>query len=343
MKSVLTKKIYLSDNCSGVHKNVLDYLFTVNNGDDFSYGDDYFTQKVLDIFKKRLGNTSLSVHFVSSCTAANTLAVKLMLKQHQAVICSDVAHLHLNESRSIQAIAGNQIITVKSKFGKIKSDDILPILSGIGNLYLPQPKLLSITQPTEYGTVYTLSELESIKNVAKKHDLLLHMDGARIANAISYLNCNIKEICDDFDVITFGNVKNGAIFGDALIFSNKNIIKDSIYTIKQNMQLIPKSRYIAAQFLAMFNDDLWLKNASHANSMTQILAEKLSRINFIKLETPIETNTIFLKMPAEKIVALSKKISFSIVDYDKGIIRIVVSFDTTIDQINELIALFNKI
>ena len=265
-----------------------------------------------------------------------------MLKPHQAIFCSDVAHLHENEGGAIEAISGNKILPIESYFGKINISSIATAFNKLGCLYTAQPKLISISQATELGTVYSASELKEIKTFAKKHSLLLHIDGARLANAAVFLNMDLKEICDGVDIFSFGCTKNGGIFGDALIFSNNNLSEDFFFLQKQNLQLTPKTRYISAQYIAMFENDLWKTNAKNSNMMAIELSKKLSKIEEISILYPTEINMIFVKLPPYLIAPLLETNDFSIIDQQEGIIRLVTSFDTTETDINNFVLSLKK-
>ncbi|OGT25898.1 MAG: hypothetical protein A3I77_01385 [Gammaproteobacteria bacterium RIFCSPLOWO2_02_FULL_42_14] len=337
----MPKNNFLSDNCSPVDKKIFDCLIKANTGKVYSYGDDDWTENAIDLMKQHFGKKA-DIYFLSNGTAANALAMKSTLKRHQAIICSDVAHLHENESGAIEAVSGNKILPIKSKLGKINVGNIAMALNKLGCIYTAQPKLISISQATELGTVYSINELKEIKAFAKEHNLLLHIDGARLANAAVFLKTDLKEICDSADIFSFGCTKNGGIFGDALIFSNNNLSEDFFFLQKQNLQLTPKTRYISAQYIAMFENDLWKTNAQNANMTAIELSKKLSQIEEVSILYPIEINMIFVKLPPCLIVPLLETNDFSIIDKQEGIIRLVTSFDTTETDINNFILSLKK-
>ncbi len=337
----MSNHIFTSDNCSGVHPEILSSISKVNYGYALSYGDDKYTKTAINLFKDNFGD-DIDVYFVANGTAANALSIKTLLKSHEALICLEHAHLHENECGAIEAIVGSKILPIKSYIGKIRCTDIEPKLECLGSLYLAQPKLIALTKATEFGTVYSIDELNQIKEFAKRNQLLLYMDGARLANAAAYLKTSLKEICDGFDAIFFGNTKNGGLFGEALIFFNPKLSQNFRFIQKQNLQLLPKNRFIAAQFIALFENDLWLKNALNSNDMAQKLANELSLIPGIKIIYPTEVNLVFAQLQPEIIKYLLNKVSLSIVDEEIGIIRLATSFDTKINDINHFISLIKK-
>ena len=327
--------IFMSDGCCRVHPNIIDALVQANNGYSLSYGYDDYTQIATQIFRDYFGK-EVEVFFVANGTAANTLTIKSLIRSYDALICSEDAHLNKNEGGAIEAVVGSKLVTVKSYFGKIDCDDLQEKVKLIGDPYMPQPKLIVLSQATEFGTVYSLAELQIIKDIARKNKLFLYMDGARLANAAAYLDVSLKKICEEFDAVFFGNTKNGGMFGEAVIFFNIELAKQFKYMQKQNLQLIPKTRFIATQYIALFEDNLWLNNAMVSNLMAKTLARELSLINGISILYPVEANLVFVKIPPRIINRILQKFCLSVIDKEAGIVRFVTSFDTKEKEISLL-------
>ncbi len=338
----MKKHIFTSDNCSGVHPEIVNYMCKATDEHDFAYGDDKYTRTAINLFKDHFGD-DIDVHFVANGTAANTLAIKKLLKSHEALICSECAHLNENECGAIEAIVGSKVLPIKSSQGKIHCDNIKPKLNGLGNLYLAQPKLISLTQATEFGTVYSIDELSQIKEFAKKNQLFLYMDGARLANAAAHLNTSLKKICDGFDAVFFGSTKNGGMFGEALIFLNSKLSQDFRFIQKQNLQLIPKTKFIAAQYIALLKDNLWLKNALNSNRMAQILSNELALIPGVTILYPTEANLVFAQVNPGVVQLLLENTCLSVVDEKNGIIRLATSFDTNKNDILHFTSLIKQL
>ncbi len=215
----------------------------------------------------------------------------------------------------------------------------------IGDQHQVQPNLISITQATEYETVYTPQEIKTLADFAHAHDMLLHMDGARLANAAAYLNLPLRAITADVgvDLLSFGGTKNGMMCGEAVVFLNKNLSKNLKYIRKQGMQLASKMRFISAQFIALLSNDLWLKNAQHSNAMAQKLAQGLATIPGITITRPIQANAVFAIIPPEHIAALQENYSFYVWDESKSEVRLMASFDTTQEDIDLFIQCIKRL
>jgi threonine aldolase len=284
------------------------------------------------------------VFFVFGGTGANVLGLKAVTKSHEAVICAATAHINVDECGAPEKFTGCKLLSVETPDGKLRVEHIKPLLHGIGFEHHVQPRVISISQVTEMGTVYTVRELKELATFAHKNNLLLHMDGARIANAAVSLNTSLKEITADagVDVLSFGGAKNGMMYGEAVVFFNPKMANDFKYIRKQGMHLPSKMRFIAAQFETLLSGDLWRLSATHANRMAQMLASELRRIKQIEITQPVEANGVFAIVPKKYVPQLQKKYFFYIWNEEISEVRFMTSFDTTEEDIEEFVALVRK-
>jgi len=325
---------FASDNNAGVHPDILHSISEVNKGHCIAYGEDPWTEQAAEMFKALLGN-DVEVYFVFNGTSANVLGISAFVKSYHAVICAETAHIYVDECGAPEKYTGCKLLPVQTPDGKLTIDQIKRQLNGVGFEHHVQPKIISVTQPTEMGTLYTVEELKNICGFAHENGLSVHMDGARISNAVAGLNCNIKEITRDagIDVLSFGGTKNGMMYGEAIIFFNCQMAEDFKYHRKQAMQLASKMRFISAQFLAFLKNDLWLKNARHANRMAQILRHETESIPGVTLTQKTEANGVFAIIPSEVISELQKEFFFYVWDESKSEVRWMTSYDTREEDI----------
>ena len=327
-------KGFASDNNAGVHPAIMEYIEKANVDHQIAYGDDDFTFQALKKFKDVFGDNS-ETFFVYNGTAANTLGISSMTNSYNAVICAETAHINVDECGAPEKFSGCKLLPVPSKDGKIRVDDIKPLLHGIGFEHHVQPTVISITQATELGTVYSIEELRVLSEFAHSHNMFLHMDGARIANAAVALDCEFSKFTSEagLDALSFGGTKNGMMYGEAIVFFDPEFAKNFKYVRKQGMQLASKMRYIAAQFLAYFENDLWKHLASKANQMAALLHEKISEIDEVKITQKPQANGVFAIVPPEIVTELQKRYFFYIWNAQASEVRWMTSFDTTKDEI----------
>lgn len=332
-------KIFASDNNAPVHDKVFNAMLEVNEGDAIAYGDDPYTDEALRLFKELFGSES-STYFVFNGTGANVSAISHLTRPYHAIVSSDKAHIHHDECGAPEKFSGCKLHVLPSDNGKIKPNQIKPLLHSLGFQHHSQPKVISITQATEMGAVYSLNEIKSLADFAKEHDMFLHMDGARIANAAAYLNVSLKEMVtmSGVDVLSFGGTKNGLMMGEAVVFSNPLLAIDYEYTRKQSMQLASKMRYISAQFKALLSDSLWLENARHANHMAKLLEEKIREIPEVQITQPVQINAIFAILPPAAIEKLLKEFFFYTWDASRHEVRWMTSYNTTEEDVMSFIA-----
>jgi threonine aldolase len=338
----MNKKGFASDNNSGVHPDILKALQEVNNGHVTGYGTDVYTEKAIGIFREYFGEET-DVYFVFNGTGANVLSISTLSDSFHSVICPSTAHIMTDECGAPEKISGCKLIPIISNDGKLTPELILPHLHGFDFEHHSQPKIISISQTTELGTVYTVDEIKSITELAHFYGMYVHLDGARISNAAASLNLPFRTFTKDagIDVVSFGGTKNGMMFGEAVLFFNKELSTNAKYLRKQSTQLYSKMRFIAAQFIAYFNDNLWLKNATHSNSMAKILAREVEKLG-VKITQRVDSNGIFAILDDEIRDKLQKEFFFYPWDENKHEVRWMTSFDTNIEDINHFCSILKK-
>lgn len=340
----MNKRGFASDNNSGVHPDIFEAMQKVNIGHTIGYGDDIYTNEAIQKIKNIFGN-EVSVYFVFTGTAANVLSITAVTRSYNSIICAETAHINEDECGAPEKFSGCKVLSVETADGKLTPELIEKHLYGFDFEHHSQPKLVSITQATEMGTVYKPDEIREITEYAHKYNMLVHMDGARISNAAAFLNCEFKDFTNDvgLDILSFGGTKNGMMYGEAIVFMNPALAPDFKYFRKQGMQLASKMRYIGAQFSAFLNDDLWLKNAQHSNRMAQLLADKVKGIPQIKITQKVESNGVFAIVPKEIIPELQKEFFFYMWNEKNSEVRWMTSFDSTEDDVNLFVSKIKEI
>lgn len=318
-----------SDNHSGVHPKVLQALTDANRGYCLSYEEDSYTAKAADLFRSIFGEDT-HTYFAFNGTAANVLCLQALTRPHHAVVCAHTAHLNRDECGAPERFTGCKLLTAETADGKLRPEDVLPLLTGFGFQHHVQPRVISISQSTEMGTVYTPEEIKALADLAHSYNMYLHVDGSRLANAAAFLDVSFADLTRHagVDALSFGGTKNGMLMGEAVIFFNPALAHDFLYIRKQSMQLFSKSRFIAAQYLAYLEDDLWLENARHANRMAQYLAKSLEGLPGVHITQKVESNAVFAIIPKEVYKKLTEKHFFYIWDESTGEVRWMCSFNT---------------
>lgn len=331
-------KSFASDNNSGVHPQIMAALAAANQGHFVGYGDDPFTAKAVNKFKEYFGEQA-EIFFVYNGTGANTVILNTVTRSFHSIICAETSHVNVDECGAPGAVTGCKLEFIPTPEGKLTPRLIKTMLHGIGFEHHSQPRVVTITQSTELGTLYSLKELRELADFCHQNNLLLHMDGARIANAAVAMNCSFKDMTTDagVDVLSFGGTKNGLMFGEAVVFLKPELAKDFRYFRKQNMQLHSKMRYISAQFYALLENDLWYKNAEHSNLMAKKLYTELKEINQIRVTRPCYVNSVFAILPEEVIPRLQERYFFYIWDESSSEVRFMTTFDTTEEDIEQFI------
>jgi threonine aldolase len=334
---------FASDNNAGIHPEILAAISSVNLGHVVGYGADPYTQAAVERFKQHFG-ASVDVHFVFGGTAANVIGLQAITRPHNAIICTEMAHINTDECGAPEKFTGCKLLAVSSKDGKINVDEIEHLLHGVGDQHHVQPKVISISQSTEMGTVYTLPEIKALADFAHQNQMLLHMDGARISNAAISLNVALRAITADVgvDVLSFGGTKNGMMYGEAIVFFDPALSRELKYIRKQGMQLASKMRFISAQFDALLSNDLWRRNAKHANQMAARLAQEIQKIPQIRITRKVEANGVFAIVPRECLPILLKEYFFYIWNEGTSEVRWMTSFDTTEEDIEKFAGLLRE-
>lgn len=337
------RRSFASDNNAGVHPELIDAIKAANEGHVVAYGDDVITERAIKLFKKHFGR-DIAVYFVFGGTSANTLGLKAITKSYQAVLCAQTAHINVDECGAPENLTGCKLIDVETPDGKLRVEQLEPYLEVFGNEHHVQPRVISISQATEMGTVYSKQEVKALANFAHANNMLLQVDGARLSNAAASLDASLKEITADagVDVLSFGGTKNGMIYGEAVVFFNPKLGEDFRYIRKQGMQLPSKMRFISAQFEALLRGDLWRRSATHANRMARLLASELEKVPGIKLTQPVQANGVFAVIPPKFIPLLQKKFFFYVWTEAISEVRLMTSFDTTEEDIHDFVALVRR-
>ncbi len=324
------KNSLASDNFSGIHPEVLDAIQEANQGHAMAYGGDPWTRKAQEVFKSHFGSDS-EAFIVYNGTAANVCSLKHVLAPWQAVICPESAHIQTDECGATHGVAGSSLLTVPSKQGKIEVEQLQTFLHYRGNQHHVQPAAASITQSTEFGTVYSLAQLRELASFLHKEGLLFHMDGARLYNAAAALNVSLKALTTDIgvDILSLGGTKNGLMGAEAIVFLKPGLSENFQYIRKQNMQLASKMRFLSAQFVALLEGDLWKRNAQHANQMAKLLEDTLRRdFPELRILYPVEANALFVQVPSRILHTLQEKHFFWIWDEKQSIARWMTTWDT---------------
>ena len=327
-----------SDNHSGVHPDIMKAIDSVNSGYAVAYGDDEYTASAVNKFKEHFGN-DIDVYFVGNGTAANILGLKSITDSFNSIFCAETAHMNVHECCGPEKFTGCKLTVIPTPDGKLTVDLLKPYIIGFGDPHMAQPKVISITQATECGTVYTKYEIQKISDFSHRNKMLLHMDGARLSNAAASLDVDLATITRDagVDVLSFGGTKNGMMFGDAVVFFNKDLSKNFEFIRKQGMHLTSKMRYISAQFDELLSNDLWFKNAKYANEMAQILFNEVKDISGIKITQEVQVNAVFASLPMEVIKKIQKKYGFHILNEKNSEVRWMCSFNTTKKEVMDFV------
>jgi threonine aldolase len=343
MKSNFETRGFGSDNNAGIHPDILKEIISSNTGHVTGYGTDVYTEKAINIFKEALGS-STETFFVFTGTAANVLGLSGIMRSWNSVITASTAHLEGDECGAPEKFIGCKVLVVDTPDGKITPDLIEKHIHGIDFEHHSQPNVISITQATEMGTVYTTAEISAIAGFAHSRGMLLHMDGARIANAAVALNLPFKAFTTDagVDVLSFGGTKNGMMFGESICFLKPGLSKDFKYIRKQGMQLASKMRFISAQYIGYFRNDLWKRCASNSNAMAGMLADQLKLIPEVTVTQKVQSNGVFVIMPADIAEKMRSHYFFYPWDEKRSEWRLMCSWDTEEKDIEDFIRLLKK-
>lgn len=327
---------FASDNNAGIHSKVLEAIASANQGHAVGYGDDRHTEAAVHLFKQHFGN-DIEVFFVFNGTAANCLSLKALTEPYHAVICAEGAHIYTDECGAPEKFTGCKLIPIPASDGKLTVKSVGDAYHGIGDQHHVQPRVVSITQATEMGTVYKPREVRDLARFAHDRSMFLHMDGARIANAAASLGLTLREATRDLgvDVLSFGGTKNGCMGAEAVVFFDPKLCRDFLYVRKQGMQLASKMRFVAAQFEALLSDHLWRKNAEHANTMAALLEKEIRKIRKVKIVYSVDANGVFAQIPRQAIAKLQQRYFFYVWNEEQSVVRWMCSFDTTEEDVKQ--------
>ena len=348
------KRGFGSDNHSGASPEVLKAIAEANVDHALAYGDDEYCARVGELFKQTFGEQA-SAYFVFNGTGANVLNIDAMCRSHNAVVCAETAHINVDECGAPQRIVGCRLLTVPTPDGKLTPELVKTQLHGFGFEHHSQPRAISISQPTELGTLYTIDELKALADLAHSYDMYLHVDGARLANAAVALGCTFRQMTTDcgVDCLSFGGTKNGLLMGESAVILNPKLDVELKYRRKQMAQLCSKMRFMAVQFEAYLNGErrtengelvpLWRSNAEHSNRMAQLLYRELQDVPQVKVMYPVQVNSVFAQLPREVWTALQQEYFFYDWDEAENVVRWMCSFDTTEEDIHNFVVALRKL
>ncbi|GFO53971.1 L-threonine aldolase [Geomonas sp. Red276] len=338
-KSPTTKYNFASDNYSGICPEAWAAMEEANRGYACSYGDDAWTakacEKIRDLFE-----TDCEVFFVFNGTAANSLALASLCQSYHSVVCHEMAHIETDECGASEFFSnGTKVLLVPGTNGKVDLDAVEHTVLKRSDIHYPKPRALSITQATELGTVYSVAEMQAVGEMARKHSLHLHVDGARFANAVAALGVEPKEISwqAGVDVLTFGGTKNGFAVGEAVVFFNKKLAFEFDYRCKQAGQLASKMRFLTAPWIGMLESGAWLKNAAQANSCARLLESEVAKIPGVSIMFPSQANSVFLQLPPAALAGLRAAGWHFYTFIGSGGARFMCSWETKTDDIAALV------
>jgi threonine aldolase len=332
---VTTRKSFGSDNHAGAHEAVLRMIGLANEGDAHAYGDDPWTERVARELCGLSG--ARAAYFVFNGTAANVLGLSLMLRPYEAVICAETAHLNVDECGATERLLGSKLLTVPTSDGKLTPDLVATRLGGRGDEHRAQPRAVCITQVTELGTCYSLAELQVLREFCLGHDLRLYIDGARLANAVAYLDCTVADIAAQADVLSFGGTKNGGVAAEAVLVMAEDLLGSVPFQRKQLLQLASKMRFLAAQFAGLLEDQVWLRNAAASNLMARRLAGGLGDLPGVSVVQAVQSNAVFADLDPRISGPLQHDWGFYVWDDQRNTVRLMTAFDTTADDVDSFL------
>ena len=337
------KRGFASDNNAGVHPRVWDALRSADRGHAVAYGDDAYTETAVRLFRERFGERA-EVFFVFGGTGANVSALAALTRPFQAVVCAETAHVNVDECGAPERFTGCKLIDLPTPDGKLRPEQIEPLLARLGDQHHVQPRVVTVSQATELGTVYTVGELTRLAEFAHGRGMLLHVDGARLANAAAHLDVSLQELTAGagVDVLSFGGTKNGMMYGEAVVFFDQGVAEGFKFVRKQCAQLPSKMRFVAAQFTALLGEDLWRETAAHANRMAQTLAAELRAVPQVHITQPVESNAVFALLPPASIPRVQERFFFYVWNEQTSEVRLMCSFDTTEEDVAELAAVVRE-
>jgi threonine aldolase len=331
------RKSFGSDNHAGAHPAILQAVLAANTGDAVAYGADDWTNRATASLRTAF-RTEGEAFFVFNGSGANILGLGALLRRHEAVICAASAHINTDECGAAERLLGTKLLQTDAPDGKLSPELIAPWLEGRGDDHCAQPGVVALTQSTELGTCYTLEELRKITDFCRASDLRVFIDGARLANAAATLDCGLGDIAECADALSFGGTKNGAFGAEALVVMRPELVADVPYLRKQQAQLASKMRFVAAQFCALLDGDLWRANAAHANAMTRRLADGVRDVPGVSIVYPVQANAVFAQLNPRHIEALQRDWFFHTWEERSSVVRWMTAFDTTPEDVDAFLA-----
>ena len=329
-----------SDNHAGVLPEVLDALTRANRGHAHSYGDDDWTRRVEALLQREFGPDARSF-IVFNGTGANVMALRALCRPWEGAICAESAHLNVDEGGAPERMGGIKLLTVPTPDGKLTPDLVATRLVRFGDEHAVQPKVVSITQSTELGTLYSRDELAALRAQCSEHDLFLHVDGARLTNAAAALDCSLREAAGGADAVSFGGTKAGLLYGEAVVFARPELAEGALNLRKQSMQLASKMRFVAAQFEALLEGERWRDAAGHANAMARRLAERVG--DAVTITQPVSANAVFAILPPDAARKLREEWFFYTWDERTGEVRWMCAWDTDAGDVDAFAAAVREV
>jgi threonine aldolase len=334
------RRQFASDNCSGICPEAWEALAAANQGHASSYGDDLWTQRAADALRE-LFETNCEVFFVFNGTAANALALASLCQSYHSIICHELAHVETDECGAPEFFSnGTKVLVAQGEQGKVTPAAVEFLVARRTDIHYPKPRVVSISQPTEMGTVYSVLEVAALGDTCKRHGLKFHMDGARLANAIATLGVKPKEITwqAGVDVLCFGGAKNGLPLGEAVIFFNAELAEEFGYRCKQAGQLASKMRFMSAPWLGLLESGAWLRNAKQANAAAAAMERELRKLPGIEIMHPRQANSVFVKFPQHISDELRRRGWRFYQFIGAGGARLMCTWDTTEEDVQALVA-----
>ena len=325
---------FASDNNAVVHAEALEAIQRVNEGHVVGYGDDPYTESAVAKFREHFGE-DVAVFFVFNGTAANVLSLQALTRPHHAVLCPELSHIYTDECGAPEKFTGCKLVPLEAPIGKLTLETVAHAYHGIGDQHHVQPRVISITQSTEMGTVYKAAEIEALARFAQERKMFLHVDGARISNAVAAQGLTLRQATRDLgvDVLSFGGTKNGLMGVEAVVFFRPELADEFLYVRKQGMQLASKMRYMAVQMETLLTNDLWRRNAEQANRMARLLEQEVKKIPQVKIVYTVEANGVFAQIPREAILKIQERYFFYVWSEEESVVRWMCSFDTTEEDV----------
>ncbi len=327
---------FASDNNAVVHPEVMEAVQRANERHVVGYGDDPYTEAAVAKFRAEFGD-DIQVFFVFNGTAANSLSLHALTRPHHAILCPEESHIYTDECGAPERFTGCKLIPLPAPDGKLQIETVAHAYHGIGDQHHVQPRVVSITQSTEMGTIYKAAEVEALASFAHERKMFLHMDGARISNAVAAQGMSLRQATRDLgvDVLSFGGTKNGLMGVEAVVFFHPELAEGFLFVRKQGMQLASKMRFLSVQMDALLSNELWRRNAAHANKMAQLLRTSVERIAGVSIVYPVEANGVFAKIPTPAIPKIQERYFFYVWSEEESIVRWMCSFDTTEEDVGE--------